>query len=466
MKKIKRPGALILISLLCFANPSFNMIDIFPDFIACFLLWRLIGEAENIVPYLAEARAALKKLGIVTLLRIPAAIVMYLNMYTGRDIVPLFTLVFSALELIFLFGAISCGFSALFYLGERTEAVSLISPFRVLGIRLRPESLRGISFIFVGARAFLNFLPQLCHLTFSDPKIKTLARVLYAPLEIGCMLAVLLLGLIFLLIWRAYARAVLREGRLYESILNMAGEEKLRELSVQSAARAKISSLGAVFFSMLLFFDIALRSTDGLNALPHFLFGIFFFFSTRALVEGRAARILSGAGAILYSVFGCMTWIFSRSFLDEYSISDIVDRGAAAEAYSRVMTASVLELVAFLLFLVGVTLGLSSFIYNNTGTPRDSAGYTISSAKEHKRTHRSMYIFIAGLLAVASLKCIYTLLLGNPEIIYSDTGMIVTTPLPWLNTLIFVLTAILFLYTYHFTSNLRDEVRIRFGVKR
>ncbi len=466
MRKFKHPKALILISLLCFANPNFNMIDIFPDFIACFLLWRLIGEAENIVPYLAETRSALKKLGLVTLLRIPATLVMYLNMYTGRDIVPLFTLVFSALELIFLFGVISSGTSALYYLGERTDAVSLISPFGVFGFRLRPESLRGVSFLFVEAKAILNFLPQLCHLTFSDPKIKALARGLYAPLEIGCMLAVLLLGLLFLLILCAYAKAVMSEGGLYESILNMAGEEKLRELSVQSAARAKISSLGAVFFSMLLFFDIALKSTDGLNALPHFLFGIFFFFATRALVEGRTARILSAVGALLYCAFGCMTWIFSQSFLDEYSISDIVDRGVASEAYSRVMTSSVLELISLLLFLIGVAVGLTAFVYNNTGTPRDSAGYTISSAKEHKRTLRSMYIYICGLFAVASLKCIYTLLLGNPERIYSDTGMIVTTPLPWLNTLIFVLTAILFLYTYHLTSQLKDEVRIRFGVKK
>jgi hypothetical protein len=131
MTKIKNKYPLVILSLILLFNPSANILDILPDFIAYLLLIIVIGELGETVPYLAECKSELVKLSLVTLIKIPAFTVMYSNMNTGKDIVPLFTLVFVAIEMILLYSAISNGFRALSYIGERTDCASVRKSFPV-----------------------------------------------------------------------------------------------------------------------------------------------------------------------------------------------------------------------------------------------------------------------------------------------------------------------------------------------
>ena len=131
MTKIKKAYPLIVVALIFLFNPNANLIDVLPDIASYVLLIVAIGNLTETVPYLAECKGALVKLSLVALVKIPAFTVMYSNMSFGKDIVPLFTLVFVTLELILLYSAVSNAYNALSYLGERTDSKSVRDPFPI-----------------------------------------------------------------------------------------------------------------------------------------------------------------------------------------------------------------------------------------------------------------------------------------------------------------------------------------------
>ena len=169
MMKIKNKYPLILLSLILLFNPPVNIIDILPDCIAYILLILAIGNLTENVPYLKEAKDALVKLALLTSVKIPALTVMYANIGSGRDIVPLFTLVFATLELILLFSLVSNVYLSLSYLGERTDCRSVREPFALSKTKkCTPEQLRFLTYIFFLARGILNVVPEILLLTPED----------------------------------------------------------------------------------------------------------------------------------------------------------------------------------------------------------------------------------------------------------------------------------------------------------
>ena len=192
----KKHYTAILFSLLLLSNPNFHTVDILPDFIGYFLMAGAIGHAADIAPYFSEMRTWLNRLGVITLVKLPATLVMYSNMHTGRDIVPLFTLSFAILELICLLALISNTYSGLSYLGQRSDVNSLISPIKVFGIKVTTNGIKGFTTLFVVVKAVLNTLPTICLLTYTDANMARLAQTVYGPFELISIATVLLLGIV------------------------------------------------------------------------------------------------------------------------------------------------------------------------------------------------------------------------------------------------------------------------------
>ena len=73
MKAKSRYGMVIFALFLLFI-PAIKIIDVFPDFIAYFILAGVMSYGVDKLPYFEEARSAFIKLGIINLFRIPAVI--------------------------------------------------------------------------------------------------------------------------------------------------------------------------------------------------------------------------------------------------------------------------------------------------------------------------------------------------------------------------------------------------------
>ncbi len=464
MKKIKGAFALTVVALVLLANPNFNMIDYFPDCIAYFILYKLIGRRDEIVPYLAETKSALLKLFVTTLVRIPAMAVMYINMSSGRDIVPLFTLVFATVESIFLFSAISNGSRALYYIGERSESDALIAPYKFMGLTVRVENLTAFTYLFVFAKSILNFIPEICNLTFASDKLKLLAKAAYLPLELGCLSAVLILGFIWLLLAAKYVRGIKRSVDIDEVIKSMAGEERLQAFAVEGNVRRILGSLTLVSVSTLFSFDLSFKSSNGMNVLPHFIFGILLLVAVLPLIEQKRYKTISCVGCALYSIFSATLYILSMNFSDKYALIDIAQDTLAAKEYEVITLIATLECLSFLIFIFGVMIGFRRFLLRNTGVKVGSESYSVSAKKHHSELIKKAFGLYSLMMLLTILKCIHINMLGEPEIIYTDSGMVVTTAIPWFGTVVFVASVILVFCSFLFMGELKNEVKLKYGI--
>ena len=71
-QKAKKTYSLLIFAAILLFNPNVNVIDPLPDFIAYFIIARLLIFAENDAPYFAEARSAFLRLGYLNLAKLPA----------------------------------------------------------------------------------------------------------------------------------------------------------------------------------------------------------------------------------------------------------------------------------------------------------------------------------------------------------------------------------------------------------
>ena len=112
-----RGVALLTFCLVILFNPNIKIIDIFPDFIAYFILIRLLGDIAEKVPHFAELKTSVKRLLALSLIRLPAQ--MLSSFIKGKntldgDINVLMTLIFAVAEVVLLCMAITNLFNALF----------------------------------------------------------------------------------------------------------------------------------------------------------------------------------------------------------------------------------------------------------------------------------------------------------------------------------------------------------------
>lgn len=465
----KKHYTAILFSLVLLCNPNFHTVDILPDFIGYFLMASAIGHAADIAPYFDEMKTWFNRLGIITLVKIPATFIMYGNMHAGRDIVPLFTLCFAILELISLLALISNAYSGLSYLGQRSEVKSLVSPIKFFGINVTTDGLRGFTTLFVVAKTALNTIPTVCLLTYTDPNMARLAQSLYAPLELGSLGIVLVFGIVWCVICSAYVKGVAKEGGVGDGLMAMAGEMKLGEIDRKIKQRKLLGGVTLLFFSVFFTFDISFRQTNNVNILPHFIFAIIIFIAfCRLCAEKRLHRILT----ITFSISVLTNLIYqiaSYAFFNKYTYLDIIDLKPAKEMYIWVEISSVIETVAFLVFYVILVLSLASTIRENTGTHPTEEGYSRASKERHSTLiNKGIGMFV--ILALVSIsKCVNVFLWGNPHSEFTEgaDGVIDIMAEPtfsWFGTIIFALSVICVIYAYMFTSELKDEIKMKYDI--
>ncbi len=465
MKAIKKEPlvlTLVIISAILLFNPTYNIIDPLPDFIAFLSLALIIGNNGELLPYFKEAKEALLKLSLVSFLKIPGMMIMYANLSTGRDIIPLFTLTFGIFELIWIIPAIDNGFSAIFYIGERTELNSLISPYKLCGKKVTTDFLKKLTLVFFVLRPILTLLPELCVLTLESTELTAFLYSLYPLLLIVCVGFVLLLGIFWMCHVIAYARATLSKYSIYGVIKELAGKERLEWLKDKCILKSKLAHLTILGLGSLLFLDFRFAESENANVLPHFIYGIILLIVALKLFNDFKLRLFATLFSIGFGVASTVAYVKTFSFLSEYSFIDVLKNSLARKEYEAIELFSIIELVCFLLLMALMCIGMVKFIQTNTAIEPTNPSYS----RQDKDYHRSMCIrsIIAFSFAafIAILKCLNVFLEGNAVLIFTESSAIVSSAAPWLPTLIFALTVIFFIYTMHFISLLKDDVTMKY----
>ena len=239
---------LIFVALVFLFNPNVNVIDILPDCIGYFIIARLLTYPADISPHFDEARSTFIKLAWVNLLKVPA-IFLVVGSGVGRgDTTALLSLGFAAGDVVLGIMAVKYLFDALFYLGERTEATAIISPFALSRRHsTTPEAYRSLTMLFVVVKCAISTLPEFLLLTedtigggYSSVKLS-----LYPMTVVLSQLLGWVIGIIWLSRGIRYAKAILRD----DSFTTALGELFSFRLEEKFRLRALFASFTIMIFS-------------------------------------------------------------------------------------------------------------------------------------------------------------------------------------------------------------------------
>lgn len=458
------PSFTLFVILLCLATPSYNTIDILPDLIGYLLLARLFGKYKDYAPYFAEVHSALLKLALVSAAKIPAMMIMFANMSSGRDIVPLFTLSFAVIELILLIPAIRDGFAAVFYVGERGGCASALASVRVLGSPIKPEFVEGLSVVFAFVKAGFNALPEFCLLT-TDTATAAVLLKMYPILVIISLVSVLIFGIIYSVIAGKYFGAIIKAGDFHECVLGIAGDEKIARVRGEAEVRRAIAMMTVLYAATFLTFDISFSEiNNGNNLLPRAIFVIAVWLVGTVIFDKRWEKLLLSLTALLYTGASLINANHLAAFLGEHTYRDLYDFPSAREDYIPHEIWSVVELICFTLFTVIFLLGFLHFLRRRTVFSREGEELSRSTREAKGRITLRGIIFSLFPLLINILKTVNVFILADVELIYStDANVIVTSSAPWFSALIFAVCVAYIFYSHSFLNEVKEEIRLKYA---
>ena len=464
MTKRKSSGTLIVIALIFLFNPCVNLIDILPDCIAYFLLILAIGSHSESVPYLKECKEALIKLSIITLAKIPAFLIMYSNLQYGSDIVPLFTLAFTVIELIAIYSALSNGYSSLSYLAQRTDCASVTEPITVFGSRITPEGLRNVSVIFFITKGALNVIPEALLLSREDSALKKRLLEIYPAALIICALAALVAGILWLRMMLKYVKSIQKANDL-PSALKMMEKYSDPKLSDSKETLYKLKwSLGILALSSLFIFEISFHSLGGYNILPGFIYGIMIFCALYDYTSNRKLKIAFIVSTVCFTISSILNFALTSRFFRQYEYSDLRFSKYAKADYASIKITSVIQTVFAALLLIIAALITKELIKEHTDVSPSDPSYSESNKRNHRCLIKSSHTLFAFAIIISILKCVNVFLGATVKIIHSDVNPdgIVSSGAPVMNTVIFLVSIVYVIYSFVTVSTLRDEVKYKY----
>lgn len=469
MMRRKNLYPFIIISLIFLFNPSVNILDVLPDAVAYALLIYAICAVDKTVPYFSECKDALVKLLIITLIKIPAFVVMRSNMAYGSDIVPLFTLSFAAIEIILIRIALKNLFSGLSYLGERTDCSSIRDSFNFSKkITVSPDSLYGITFGFFIIKAALNVIPELLLLSREDLALKNQLNDLYPTVIVLAVITALLIGCIWLKCALAYVKAIRARNDLSDAVKYIESSSGTQLSGTEAIQKRLFRSLTILAVSSLFTFDISFQGLGGYNVLPHFIYGIILFCAVYSLTENKKEHVWLATSVACFSVVAIIHQVFTARFFSSHQYVDLSYSKYARADYLPVMVSAVIETALLIVLAIVCAIILVRFIKEHTEVLPSDPSYSISNKKSHDRLIKMTIPLPLCAAVISILKCANVFIKTNVKVIHSDVNPdgIAASGAPFMNTVIFLICIIYVVYSFVIISNLKDEVRFKYGKKR
>lgn len=467
-----KTGWLIFAIVMLF-NPNVNLIDILPDFIGFFILAKFFDKAADCAPYFEEARSAFMKLGFINLAKIPALIVVIIirsGNVIDNDIVALMALLFAVLELLYILPAIKSLFDALSYLGERSDAKSLISEEGILST----DNLRSFTFAFSIMKCLLYTLPEFLKLTRSVELGSATSMITGSRYYAWAVVASLLIGLVFGSFWLArvmkYIKKIKKEGKFFSALENLADENSYAEYEKRVNIRHRNRIFLAFVVAAVLSIDLTFSNLNDVNLLPSFIFGIIFTVSllllSKTLKRNDKLNIYVAIVGSLFNVTAIIKYYFDIRFLTRFGYSELLDSKnvEALQSYKTIEWLAIIEAALHIaLFILFFTV-IKRYTLENLGRFNSESNPRIKSSYYAEIDRKSIILTVLGILT-AIISLVNVFVNGNVQLLYTDANDItmptlVVSSVPWFGLLVTVLGIAYVFYSVYYFSFIKDEMDI------
>ncbi len=477
MKKKKNYYLRIFTALLILANPNVHIIDILPDFIAYFLIFSVISEASELAPHFAQAKEACKRLAILCLLKIPASFITVTarakNIH-DTNLIPTFAIIFAVFEMILGYTLIYHASEGLFYLGERTDAAALISPFQIKSGKVEteiktqsgsrsffkrrhlPETLRGATLLFLFVKCFASFIPELLLLTRKQEYVGDLsgqmALVRLYPFALLLALALTLAAAVYwLILANAYMKAIRKEGKFLSALLSLAGDALIAKKEKHELCSAYV--LG--------FTLIAIASLFSLNFMPLFCFALFLLLGSIWIRAKKRLRISIRIFGTLAIVGSIAQSVIIDDFDSTFGYPSLLSDAEAIAAYKICVAIAIITAIFFIIFLYFIFLALRRSIFEAFGAQKSTHGVGEENRYRRSLARMNLTFFILSALCIIA-RAIYVYLQGQVIFIPSTAATIGTFSHQWeFWPLVMTVLCIPFIiYTFYYMGLLKEEARL------
>lgn len=435
MKKKKNYYLRLGAALLLLCNPNIHIVDILPDFIAYFLIFSIISEAADLAPHFAQARDACKKLAILGLLKIPASFLILLarsHSTIDSNLIPTFAIIFAIFDMILGCTLIYRASEALFYLGERSDASALISPFYITNPKAiteasrsafrrsrQPEELRTLSYFFLFIKCCASFLPELLLLTrkqeyVGDFQGQTALLRLYPYVLILALVLTLSVGIYWFILSFAYLRSVRTEGKFLFALQTLAGEELIKKKEQHALCSAHV--LG---FSLL-----AIATLFSLNFMPIFCYALFLMLGASWLHTTKTLRRCVRAFGILSILSSLVQALMLEVFEYDHGYKSLFSDLEAQQAYVPCVIAAAINSALILALVISVFFSLRHTTIYTLGISPSSERYGPAQRKYHAELSRFNLIFLVFGILSTVCRGIYVYLRG--QVVFVPSSIVAT----------------------------------------
>lgn len=487
VEKNKKPSiGLLGLAFVFLIIPSVNVFDILPDFFAYFIIAKRLGYAADRAPFFAEARESFRKLGLATLIKLPASLLMVSfrsENYADNDIRALFAITFAVIEIILLINAISNLFTAFYYLGQRGDNTALIRPYDISKKKkFTPESLKLLTYVFAVYRSIFCFAPECLLLTRTVTASEYLRTFNVARLYPYTVVFGIITSLCFGIVWKKRFKKYLLEieasGGFSRAVDSMIDDNRREELAAEDKVDKICSALSLLTLCSVLTLEMRFDNLSSINLLPPFAFGFLLLFSAMRISSfssGKLRVIILGS---LFTFASVVRYLFEFRFLEKFGYEALTIDPMAKSSYRTLILAFIVEAVIFVAFAVCCCISLKKFVLYHTGIEPSCDRYSRHDKEYHGVLTTKIYIFI-GLSIFTWLAKLTDCILryfskntlvpienqvstGGLSFSQSDVGIVNESILPWFGIVVTVASVALIIFSFTFFSQLKEDVRMKY----
>ena len=437
-------------------TPNISLFDFAPDFIAYILLYKSLSKISNVIPHFEDAREGFLKLFWISLSKIPALFIMLAISSTHtseRSIIAVFSLVYSIIELIYIYPSFNAFFNGLFYLEARFsdgEASNSVKAPQKLSLTFFAIKMIGCCLPEMALTSVSDRLGMVSHFEINLAKY-------YPAFSVFAAFITIIIGIVWITKFIRYIKSVSLNHKIEHSVAQIYSEKHL-EISGSYTHRCNCIAVSLLFIGVLLNFDFIL---DNKNYLPDFFCAALMIFFA-IMIRNHTNRVkLAVPLGIAYLLSDIVSSHFLTLFQNEYVYSDIERMLSAKQAYSIVLICTVIECVVSVAFFFSIAYCLCDFANKSIGYSDENP----SHIKYNKNLHESFRIrsFIWASIGTASslANVLYTYLQSFTEKVklrpeYSQEEVYMSS-FGWFWMVLTVLSIIWIVYTYHISSIFKSE---------
>jgi len=480
-KELKRQkrlcgGFTLALCVVFFANPTIRLFDILPDFVACFIIAKALRFVSDRAPFFAEARSAFIKLGIISIAKLPAFFVLISVRsanFADYDISALLTFSFAVIEALYFTSAISNLFSALFYLGERSNETVLLTPFKISSNeysdrKMKPELLKTITLVFTYFKLAAGSLPEMLLLSSTDDSGLvagyTRGFIFYPYVLIILVILTVAFGVVYSKLFCAYIRAIRSWGKFHETADALVRDEAREELEKKIEKRNCRRGLDLMIIACVFLFALRFDNLGQINLVPICIFAPILVCSLSKLWRKPTWLLPALISGTVFFITSLIYQIAEFRFLDNYSYDLMVTDKATKAAYVPTMNSLFIATVAFIAFMICSASVLISYLKKKLIKPYEEGADRLRLDRFNIIRRRTVIWSIIGSLVMVCkfAECVFKYF-PNVHAILSGNGQyefITTALIPWFSTVVFAVCGVFVAYTMYLVSSIKDDLDV------